>query len=119
MRAKAVASITDEFVPRALQGVMNASQRRQQNIHLTRFDLLDGSDVQVNQFRKPLLRQTFVGAFAPDICPELFELRSNLFGSRHSPLSRKNGVDLNGLLGRNLLEAQVPTIVRRQNRGEA
>ena len=62
MRAKAVVSITDEFIPGALQRAMNADQGRQQDIQLTRFDFLDRPDIQIDQFREPLLRQALIGA---------------------------------------------------------
>lgn len=112
--------LTEQFVPRALEAALNAHESGEQDVELSRLDLLHGAQVQIGEFGQPLLRQTFGGALAADVGPEAFELRLNFLGCRHALLSRKNGLDLNGLLGRNLLlhSAGAFTIDRRWTIGE-
>ena len=81
---------------------MDTDQGREQNVDLTRFDFLDGADIQVNEFCEPFLRETFAGPFAANTCAELFKLRLDFLADCHAPLSRQNAFDLNGLLGRNM-----------------
>ena len=86
------ASFAHEFVPLALQGALDADESGEEDVELTGFDLLHGAQVQVSEFGQPLLRQTFGGALAANVCPKPFELRLNFLGSSHALLSRKTAL---------------------------
>jgi hypothetical protein len=94
--------LANQLVPRALQRALDADKCCEQNVKLSRLDLLHSAQVQVGEFGQPLLSQTFGSALATDVCPESYQLRLNFLGGCHAPLSRKKGLDLNGLMGRNL-----------------
>lgn len=72
---------------------MDALQRRQQNVHLTRLDFLDRAGVQVGEFGEALLRHPFRAAFAAHVPAKLLQLRLDLLVGRHALLSRETGLD--------------------------
>jgi hypothetical protein len=57
-------SLIYQLVPRAIHGVPNADQRRQQDVHLAGLDFLVGADVQVGEFAEARLCHSFRAAFA-------------------------------------------------------
>jgi hypothetical protein len=86
-------SLADELFPRTVEGATDALQRRQQNVHLTGLDFLDGAGVQVGEFGKALLRHPFRATLAAHVPTKLLELRFNLLVRWHALLSRENQFD--------------------------
>jgi hypothetical protein len=75
-------------LPRATEGALDADDGRQQDVDLASLDFLDGADVQVNEFGKPLLCDALGSALTADIYAELSELRLDFTIRRHAPLGR-------------------------------
>lgn len=44
------------LIPRALKRLVDAQHGGDQDIDVSRFDLLDGAQIQIRQFREPFLR---------------------------------------------------------------
>jgi len=69
---------SEQIFPVAFQGFLDSQHRREQNIYVASFDLLNRSWVELHQFGQPLLRQTFRVAQPSDGGSETFQLRDLL-----------------------------------------
>ena len=66
-------------IPRTAQCLAQAQHRRQKDVDVASFDLLDGSNVQIYQFGELLLGDFSAHSLAAEVHPEGFDLRC-LFG---------------------------------------
>jgi hypothetical protein len=60
--------------PRTFQCSLQANERCDQDIQLSRFDFLDGPDIQISEFCEFLLRDLPGASFASDIRAEAAQL---------------------------------------------
>jgi len=66
-------------IPRTAQCLAQAQHRRQQDVDVASFDLLDGSNVQIYQLGQFFLGDLPMHSLSAEVHPEGFDLRS-LFG---------------------------------------
>ena len=74
-----------DVLPRALQRVSEPCDGGYEEIHFSSFDPSHGADVDVGQLCQPFLGHAQRGADAPNIVPQLFELRG-YFAFGHATL---------------------------------
>lgn len=71
---------------------MDSASCRDEDIKLTSFDLLNRPDVQIHEFREPLLCHVLPRPLTPDVRPKTGEFCVMLAARLHAPLGRMIGI---------------------------
>ncbi len=93
--------LRQQLGPRAAQSLLKPHYGGHQDVDPARFDLLDCTDVQVNQFGETFLCHGLSASLTADVCAQLFQLPFNGRISWHALLGRQSALDCNGPMGRN------------------
>ena len=75
----AISLLPQYISPRTIQHLLQPQHRRQQNVHMAGFNLLDGANIQIDQFGQLFLSYFFSHPLTPNIGSESLQLRC-LFG---------------------------------------
>jgi hypothetical protein len=65
--------ILQKLPPRAAQRLLDSYRRRHEHVNASGLDLLDGADVQVNQFGQAFLGDFLFHPLTADVCSDTFQ----------------------------------------------